>query len=236
LRLKFTTTKFVLNLKERQQKRVKIFGVKRQCAFIWPTWWVFSYILRLLGREATSFPGYVALKIDPLFLQRALRRYQKVIVVTGTNGKTTVANLLARILRAAGLKVVHNQEGANLPAGLASTLISQKGDWALLEVDEGTLKTLARFYPSIDMVLITNLARDQTDRYPELSGLAEEIKDSLDNPQTRFILNGDDPYPAWIGQHKPLVRFFGLEGEGTEEGISPLPFLRSPPALHPPPL
>jgi len=96
-----------------------------------------------------------------------------------------VANLLARILRAAGLKVVHNQEGTNLPAGLASTLVSQKGDWALLEVDEGTLKTLARFYPSIDMVLITNLARDQTDRYPELSGLAEEIKDSLDNPQTR---------------------------------------------------
>src|SRR5437762_2858742 len=87
-------------------------------------------MLRLQNRGGTALPGLWALKIDPQFVRKASQNL-KTIVVTGTNGKTTTARLIATILEASGSKVIHNRSGSNLLRGIASTLLAaQKADWA----------------------------------------------------------------------------------------------------------
>ncbi|WP_338834694.1 Lipid II isoglutaminyl synthase (glutamine-hydrolyzing) subunit MurT [Moorella humiferrea] len=169
-----------------------------------------AFICRLLERGGTSLPGYLALKIDPYLMGRLASRYEKIIIVTGTNGKTTTTNLLASIFRAAGLKVVHNSEGANMPAGVTTALLARRGDIAVLEVDEGTLGLVTRQVKA-DMVLITNLLRDQLDRYHELEQLAAAISRALAAiPAATLILNADDSLVTSLGRGREKVRYFGL--------------------------
>ena len=97
--------------------------------------------MRILGRNATFLPGRLALKIDPNFLG-GLKMAPKVIVVTGTNGKTTVSNLVASILKRNGYSVTNNSLGSNVQGGIAATLLEDadllgrsKKEVAVLEVD-----------------------------------------------------------------------------------------------------
>ncbi|MDN5344797.1 MAG: hypothetical protein PWQ18_909 [Clostridia bacterium] len=167
-------------------------------------------VARWLGRGATSLPGYVALKIDPLLMGHLAAGYEKIILVTGTNGKTTTTNLLASILRAAGIRVVHNSEGANMPAGVATALLGQQGEVAVLEVDEGTLGLVTSQVPA-GTVIVTNLLRDQLDRYHELEQLAAAINRALAAlPAATLILNADDSLVTSLGQGREGVRYFGL--------------------------
>lgn len=165
---------------------------------------------RWLKRGGTSLPGYIALKIDPGLLSRLTAGYEKVIIVTGTNGKTTTTNLLASILRASGLKVVHNTEGANMPAGVATALLGPRQQVAVLEVDEGTLGLVTRQVKA-DIVIITNLLRDQLDRYHELEQLAAAINRALATlPEATLLLNADDSLVTSLGEDKGKVSFFGI--------------------------
>ena len=169
-----------------------------------------ALLCRLFKRGGTSLPGFLALKVDPLLIQRLSTRYQQVIIVTGTNGKTTTTNLLAGILRASGLRVTTNSEGANMPAGVATALLEQQGEIAVLEVDEGTLALVTRQVQA-DVVVITNLLRDQLDRYHELEQLAAVIGRALaGHPAATLILNADDSLVASLGEGRELVRYFGL--------------------------
>ena len=189
----------------RGKQRGLIAGVRLGLAIAAAQWC--ATLLRLSGRgAATSLPGRVALALCPTLLQHLRARWpQPVLMVTGTNGKTTTAGLLAAYLQAQGHRVVHNTLGANLFYGVASTLALNstwgghlQGTVAVLEVDEATLrKVAAAFEPQ--WLVVTNLFRDQLDRYGELSTTAAFIEAALPHVQLGVVLNTEDPRVAALG-------------------------------------
>ena len=84
-----------------------------------------SAVLRMLGKKGTTLPGKIALDIEPQLMGLLSISYSDgIIMVTGTNGKTTTANLLAQILRVDGKKFAFNQAGANLVTGITGALLA----------------------------------------------------------------------------------------------------------------
>ena len=134
----------------------------------------------LKNSGGTSFAGMLALKICPDFLKYC-RKYVEpyAIAVTGTNGKTTTSGILAQILEQDNNRVIHNVKGANMLTGIANVfalnLPCKKFDYAVLESDEAYLTKLYDYLPS-DFLIVTNLFRDQLDRYGELETTAGFIK------------------------------------------------------------
>ncbi len=180
---------------------------------------------RLLEKGGgTTLPGRVALKIMPDLPERLVDELEGgCVLVTGTNGKTTTSNLIADILRRSGFKPVHNRHGANLIYGVTSALARDcgpsarlRGDIALFEVDEATLPEMGRrLRPRL--IVITNLFRDQLDRYGELESLAERINAGLRMlEEGDLLLNADDPLVATLGEGTTLrVSYFGMEDGGV---------------------
>lgn len=166
--------------------------------------------------QATSLPGLVALRICPEFIKRS-QKYCKdgTINITGTNGKTTTAGLFAHILDEGGKKVLHNEKGANMLTGVASALVegvgfAQRSDYFVLESDEAYL---TRLYDSIsaNYLLVTNLFRDQLDRYGELDTTYKKIQEAIDkNPDLKVVLNADDPMVALLGSKNERI-YFGFD-------------------------
>jgi UDP-N-acetylmuramyl tripeptide synthase len=177
--------------------------------------------LQLSGRGGTALPGLVALKIDPDFIAAvATELAHGVVLVSGTNGKTTTARMLSDIVRATGWLPIHNRSGSNLERGIAGALLSEnnwraqpRGDIGMFEVDEASLPlVLERISPRV--VLVTNLFRDQMDRYFELDQLARRIGEAIAklDPRVTLVLNADDPIVAWLGQrHRGPVVYFGVD-------------------------
>jgi UDP-N-acetylmuramyl tripeptide synthase len=171
---------------------------------------------RIMGYGGSTIPGVVARKLDSNFLRHLRRNAKSIIYVTGTNGKTTTANLIACLLESAGKKVIANQEGSNLVTGISATLVRstpfvgwQEYDVAVIEVDEASLpKVISECKP--DYLIITNFFRDQLDRYGELDVLIERMKDSLKSVDAKLILNADDPF---------VNRFSDLQTENIYVGL-----------------
>lgn len=163
-------------------------------------------ILKLAGRNATSLPGKLALRLSPRLLHRLGQQLERCIVVTGTNGKTTTNRLLAAML-GKDMDIVSNREGANMEQGLVAALL-QRTSWfgrlqcktAVLEVDEATLPLVARDLP-IRVAVVTNVFRDQLDRYGELDSTLQKLLKGLAQTQATLVLNGDDPLARHIGLH-----------------------------------
>lgn len=179
--------------------------------------WLAALGCRIFGYPGTSLPGVVALRICPQVVAKLAPAYEKVFAVTGTNGKTTTANLLAHFLRAAGYTVAHNAEGANMLSGVAAALV-RDCDWrgkphsraALLEVDEGSVR---KIFPVAkpDMVVVTNYFSDQMDRYCELESTIGLLRAAIaDIPGVTLVLNADDPLVAGVGKHQDGVIYFGV--------------------------
>lgn len=181
-----------------------------------------AFLSRQLGRGGgTTFPGELALRIDPRLLARVSARLgQGCVVVTGTNGKTTTSRMIASILRRAELRPVHNRAGANLIQGVTSALLSSasllgtpRGDIGLFEVDEATLpQAVAETQPRA--VVVTNLFRDQLDRYGEIDYLAGLWRRTLASlpPSSTAILNADDPAVAHLGSGlRAQVLYYGVD-------------------------
>ncbi len=165
---------------------------------------------------ATSLPGKLVLKTFPDFLSCAKQYCKKdIITVTGTNGKTTTTGLLAGILQANDSGVVHNQKGANMPVGIVTAIANgvrcnKQVDYFVLESDEAYLSNLYDGFKA-DYLLVTNLFRDQLDRYGELSTTAQKIKSAvLKNPNLKVFLNADDPMLSELNVNKN-TKFFGFE-------------------------
>jgi len=163
---------------------------------------------RLLGKKGTSMPGQLAFKICPEILTLLAKQIKKeIIVVCGTNGKTTTNNLLAAYLTSEGNRIVCNALGANMIWGVCCAFAEACGifgtlqaDYACLEVDEASCLKVFR-YLTPDTVVITNLFQDQLDRYGEVNLTADLIKRALDlAPDARLVLNGDDPLVAQFGR------------------------------------
>ncbi|MCW2960847.1 MAG: hypothetical protein JWM25_1653 [Thermoleophilia bacterium] len=159
---------------------------------------------RATGREGGALPGKVLLMLAPSALatlsNRARRRGRRTILVSATNGKTTLTAMLADVLAATGLEVVHNATGANLRSGIATTMLQagRRGDVAVLETDEATLPLVA---PDLqpDVIVLGNLFRDQLDRFGELEVLADRWRETLgalDPALVTIVYNVDDPLIA----------------------------------------
>jgi lipid II isoglutaminyl synthase (glutamine-hydrolysing) len=170
--------------------------------------------------SGTSLPGKVALKLDSRLLSRLGGQVRhKTVAITGTNGKSTTAGLLSAMLEAADFKVVHNQLGANMVPGITAALLQKSSltgnlsaDYGVIEVDEASLPHVSKAIP-LDLTVVTNLFRDQLDRYGELDTTARMIQDGITLGQGKLALNADDPMVANIGRHfSPQdVMYYGVE-------------------------
>lgn len=171
---------------------------------------------KVMGYDGTTIPGVVARKIDPAILRHLRRTAKTIIYITGTNGKTTTANLTAHLFAHAGKKVIANLEGSNMVTGLSAALVRHTpifgwrfSDIAVMEVDEASLpKAVAECAP--DYLIVTNFFRDQLDRYGEVDLLIEKMKASISTLDTKLILNGDDPF---------VHRFSSLQKENIYAGL-----------------
>jgi lipid II isoglutaminyl synthase (glutamine-hydrolysing) len=174
---------------------------------------------RLLGRGGgTTLPGRLLLRVEPDALERMGAALDDgAAVVSATNGKTTTSAMVAAILERAGEEVVHNRAGSNMGWGVATSLLDArrgKGQLGLFEVDEAWLPRVARSLKP-GTFLLSNLFRDQLDRYGELESLAEGWAELVAEQagSARFVLNADDPLVADLGRGREDVVYYGLEDD-----------------------
>jgi len=185
------------------------------------------YLSRTLGRGGgTVLPGLVASRFDRGLLTSLARELPNgCVIVTGTNGKTTTTRMLAEASRAAGLHVITNPEGSNLLSGIATALLIKTNAQGRLkvpataigifEVDEGVLG------PAIEaldprLVVVTNLFRDQLDRYFEVDFVAGLWRRGLRRLRSdaTVVLNADDPAVSFLGDGLSAnVIYFGLDDQ-----------------------
>ncbi len=192
-----------------------------------------AFTLRILGKGATSLPGVVMLKLCPNILGD-LAKDIKVICVTGTNGKTTTCHAIADMLTANGYTCLSNEAGANMINGVVSCFMNAasltgkvKRDYAVLECDEASLKHITKSFGGLDVtVVVTNIFRDQLDRYGEVLTTLELIKKGLAFiPQVKLVLNADCSLTSSLAESMPHkdVRFFGVNcafDHNSSSGIS----------------
>ena len=170
--------------------------------------------MKALRRQASYLPGKLALKICPDFLSY-IGRPKTIVAVTGTNGKTTVSNMITSVLTANGYSVTNNGYGSNIDAGVTSTLIEYstftgrpKRDLAVLEVDE---RSSLRIYPHLkpDYVVCTNIMRDSIKRNANTDFISYIISSALP-ASAKLILNGDDIICSALGSPENARVYFGV--------------------------
>lgn len=175
------------------------------------------FVLRLLGRGGTNLPGTIALKLCPSIIGK-LSRGVTVILVTGTNGKTTITRMIEQCLIESGKGYFTNKSGANMDTGIAaefiynSTLFGKcKYSCALIECDELAFKNVSR-YADIEYVVVSNVFRDQLDRYGEITHTVTGIYEGLKNiPHATVCLNADCSLSTSLKNRIPnKVVFYGL--------------------------
>ncbi|MCW2965396.1 MAG: hypothetical protein JWO17_2648 [Actinomycetia bacterium] len=170
-------------------------------------------VSRLTGRGGgTTLPGKLLWKLDPDAIDLLAGRLpQGSVLISATNGKTTTTAMVAEILRPR-MRVAHNNSGANLVSGVASTLLRAGGaELGLFEVDEGALPEVARRVRP-KALLLGNLFRDQLDRYGELEIVAVRWRDAVaEMPDAKLVLNGDDPQVGDLARLHGGARLFGLD-------------------------
>lgn len=178
--------------------------------------------LKITRHAGTNFPGVIALKLCPQFLKYA-DKPKEIIAITGTNGKTTVSNMILDMLSMDGKDVLNNKAGSNINSGIATSLIAGmtltgkcKHDIGVFEIDE---RSALRIFPYMipDYMLVTNLSRDSIMR----NGHPEYIAGILNKyipKSTKLVLNADDLICSSLAPENSH-KFFGIEkmdGDITE--------------------
>jgi len=185
---------------------------------------------RILGvGGGTSLPGSIARRIDPQVLQKVADASDVCkIFVTGSNGKTTTCRMLAALAHAGGLSVTQNRSGSNLLQGVISTALRgadlrgrMDAQLLLLEVDEGTV---GRVIPELrpDTFAVTNIFRDQLDRFGELYSMARQLQSVIDvlPGSATAVLNGDDPLVASLAAGATArSMFYGIQADHAGEQV-----------------
>ncbi len=181
---------------------------------------IIYFLCKISGSRASAAPGKYASKICPYIIDVLSKKVKKqIIIVCGTNGKTTTNNLINTTLVRAGYKTVCNSTGANMINGIitafcvkASVFASLDVDFACLEVDEATLPILfSHIEPSV--IVVTNLFRDQLDRYGEVETTSKLLKKAFDMALgAKLVLNADDPVTAVFGEGRDAV-YYGVDGK-----------------------
>ncbi len=183
---------------------------------------IFIFVLHLMGKKATSAPGKLAYKLYPGILREFEKKVKKeIIAVMGTNGKTTTNNLLADTLENAGYSVVCNRVGANMDEGSVVAFIEKCNlfgkinvDYACLEMDEGWAEYIFKMITP-HKIIITNLFRDQLDRYGEIDITMSFLKRAIVlAPNAALVLNGDDPLTVTAASDfKNKKIFYGIKNK-----------------------
>lgn len=174
------------------------------------------FLTKTILKGGTTFPGRVALKIDKNILSKISKGY-KVILVTGTNGKTTTTSMIYNIIKESRHPVITNNTGANLFPGIVTTFVDSfkfgskvKDNYAVIEVDEANLKYITE-YITPEVITVTNLFRDQLDRYGEVYTTLNKILEGIYNvPETTLVLNGDESLLGKLDLKNP-VHFYGFD-------------------------
>jgi len=172
-----------------------------------------SCISRLKGGHGSALPGLVAERIAPNFLYDVLSKLPRgVVVISGTNGKTTTTKMTVELLRAAGLKVFTNPSGSNFTRGVASSAIAEMrrgkldADIAVVELDEAhAVHFVNKIAPKYALLL--NVLRDQLDRFGEIDTTAGFLRKIAEKTTDTVILNREDPRITDIAARKTV--FFG---------------------------
>lgn len=174
--------------------------------------------LRIIGRGGTAFPGKAALRLCPDLLGY-LAQDVKTVVITGTNGKTTSSRIIEQAFIDSGRSYFANKSGANLITGITAEFAAHatifgkpKCEYAVIECDEAASKAVLR-YLKPEAVLVTNVFRDQLDRYGEVTHTLENIRIGLQNvPEATLCLNADCSLTASLAQTLPnKTVFFGVD-------------------------
>ena len=176
--------------------------------------------LKITHHNGTDFPGSLAVKLCPDFL-RYVEKPKTILAVTGTNGKTTVSNLLVDVLERSGKTVLSNRAGSNIVSGISTAFIRscdglgrlKPCDLAVLEVDE---RSSPRVYPYVKptYVVITNLFRDSIMRNAHPGYIADILTASLP-ADARLILNADDLISCGVAPENARV-YFGIDRLATD--------------------
>lgn len=175
---------------------------------------------RVRGGGGSAMPGLVAERVDPSFLAHALAGIPGgIVVVSGTNGKTTTTKMLAALMRAHGKRVFTNPTGSNFTRGVISSMLGElplsgrlDADVAVLELDEWHALQFAKVVIPTHALLL-NVARDQLDRFAEIDTTARLLATLASQTTTGVVLNRDDSFVARIPQVADgvSVRYFGID-------------------------
>lgn len=185
-------------------------------------------ILRILKKGGTTLPGKIAFKLYPDILKSIAKDFE-IVMVTGTNGKTTTTRIIEEILKNNNVDYITNKSGANLLSGITTTFIQAVSPFgkprhktALIESDEAAFNQVTKHLQP-KAVVVTNFFRDQLDRYGELYSTLNAVKSGLDrlDEKTTLILNSDDSMCASLGHEtKKPVFYYGFGenacGENSE--------------------
>lgn len=185
---------------------------------------------RLINWGGTTLPGRIARKLYPDII-RSITNGFKIIMVTGTNGKTTTTRIIGQVLTENNIDYITNKSGANLVNGIVTTFIEQadikgrnKMSTALIEVDEAAFKYISDFIEP-DVLVVTNFFRDQLDRYGELYTTLKGVLSGIQKARkTTLVLNSDDSLCASLGRDTDKkVLYYGLAADAyksTEEVVN----------------
>ena len=186
--------------------------------------------LRVAHRGGTTLPGRSALLFDKKILE-VVSQGMEIIVVTGTNGKTTTCSMLRNALQESGVDPLSNISGANLLTGITAEFTAlatlsgkPKKHFAIVECDEGALKKVVPLiHPKV--IVVTNLFRDQLDRYGEVMHTLEEIRTGVGLvPETTLCLNADCSLTSSLADGVPNSIFYYGIGKNAfsekEEDVS----------------
>ena len=187
------------------------------------------YLSRLLHRGGTAMPGRIALKICPELLA-FLAQGVKVIAVTGTNGKTTSSRMIEEAFSAQNLNYFANRSGANLLSGITTEFVMNssvfgkpKKEFAVIECDEAAA---VRVFPQLRprIIVVTNLFRDQLDRYGEVTHTLSNIRNAISSvPESKLCLNADCSLTASLANDLPnAVVYFGIDKDSAPSAEKPV--------------
>lgn len=178
----------------------------RRMLAIWAAKITEKACVHIFHRQGVTWAGKIALKICPLILKDLSGQVRKdIFIVCGTNGKTTTNNMLCAAIEAEGYKVVCNHTGSNMLNGVVAAFAlaadlkgSLDADYACIEIDEAsTRRVFPHFKP--DYMILTNLFRDQLDRYGEIDITMNLLKEVMQSaPDMTVIVNGDDALSAFL--------------------------------------
>ena len=175
--------------------------------------------LKLLRRNASYFPGNLALKICPNFLEQ-IDKPPVIIGVTGTNGKTTVSNMINDVLEDNGYKVINNRYGSNMNTGIAASFVNNNTitgkntkDIAVFEMDERSTIHIFKYITPTYLVC-NNLSRDSLKRNAHTAFIAGIINNAIPKATT-VITNGDDPICVNLASENKKI-YFGIDRLDTD--------------------